>query len=205
MTLYIIIITVLVSVLAFSNRELLSKLMFNPYMVKHGNQWYRAFTHALIHGSWMHLLVNMWVLWNFGDFTEDSFIQFRGVTGPVVYLSLYVGGVLFASLPSFGRHQDNFNYNSLGASGAVSAVLFSSIFFSPTTSIYLMLIPIPIPAIVFGVAYLALEWYLDKNSNDNVAHDAHFWGAGFGFVYSMVMAPAQMEWFIQDIRNLIGI
>lgn len=205
MTLYIIIVTVIVSVVAFSNQELLSKLMFTPYLVKHGNQWYRAFTHALIHGSWMHLLVNMWVLWNFGDFAEDSFIQFRGASGSLVYLSLYVGGVLFASLPSFRRHQDNFNYNALGASGAVSAVLFSSIFFSPTTSIYLMFIPIPIPAIVFGVAYLALEWYLDKNSNDNIAHDAHFWGAGFGFVYSMLMAPAQMEWFIQDIRTLIGI
>lgn len=199
MTLYIVIITGIVSFLAFQNRELLAKLMYNPYLVKHSNQWYRAITHAFIHSGWMHLLVNMWVLWIFGGIVEQSFNLERGNLGIPIFIGLYLGGILFATLPSFKRHQDNFNYNSLGASGAVAAVLFASIFFNPTMDLYLMFIPIPIPAVIFGVLYLALEWYMDKKSNDHIAHDAHFWGAAFGFTYAIIMVPSQLEGFLDAI------
>ncbi|MCB9192090.1 MAG: rhomboid family intramembrane serine protease [Flavobacteriales bacterium] len=199
MTTIIVVVTVLVSIVAFQNRETLSKLMFNAYLVKHSNQWYRAVTHAFIHSGWMHLLVNMWVLWNFGGMVEDAFDLHRGIVGRGAFIGLYLGGILFATLPSYQRHQDNFSYNSLGASGAVAAVLFSAIYFDPTMDLILMFIPIPIPAVIFGVLYLALEWYMDKKLNDNIAHDAHFWGAAFGFVYSLVMVPSQMEYFIDDI------
>lgn len=199
MTLYIVIITGIVSFLAFQNRELLAKLMYNPYLVKHSNQWYRAITHAFIHSGWMHLLVNMWVLWIFGGIVEQSFNLERGNLGIPIFIGLYLGGILFATLPSFKRHQDNFNYNSLGASGAVAAVLFASIFFNPTMDLYLMFIPIPIPAVIFGVLYLALEWYMDKKSNDHIAHDAHFWGAAFGFTYAIIMVPSQLQGFLDAI------
>lgn len=200
MTLYIVIATSIVSFLAFQNREMLAKLMFNPYLVKRSNQWYRSVTHAFIHSGWMHLLVNMWVLWNFGDIVEHAFGTERGTLGVPIYLGLYFGGILFATLPSFKRHQDNFNYNSLGASGAVAAVLFASIYFRPTMDLYLMFIPLPIPAVIFGVLYLAFEWYMDKKSNDHIAHDAHFWGAAFGFTYAVIMVPGQFEWFIEAIK-----
>lgn len=199
MTTIIVVITGLISFLGFRDRNLLSKLMFNPYLVKHSNQWYRAVTHAFIHSGWMHLLVNMWVLWIFGDIVEQSFKSYRGIAGIVGFIALYIGGILFATLSSFRKHQDNFHYNSLGASGAVAAVLFSAIYFNPTMDLYLMFIPIPIPAIIFGIGYLALEWYLDKQSNDNVAHDAHFWGAAFGFTFSVIMIPSQMEYFVDAI------
>ncbi|MBL4585735.1 MAG: rhomboid family intramembrane serine protease [Flavobacteriales bacterium] len=199
MTLIILIITALVSFAAFQNRDWQSKLVFNAYLVKHSNQWYRVFSHAFIHGSWMHLGVNMWVLWMFGKSTETFFDAYRGSAGPIIFLALYVGGILFATLPSYKRHQDNFSYNSLGASGAVAAVLFSAIYFTPTMNLYLMFIPVPIPAVIFGIGYLALEWYLDKKANDHVAHDAHFWGAGFGFIFSVIMAPEQMGRFIDEI------
>lgn len=199
MTLYIVIATCIVSLLAFQNREMLSKLMFNPYLVKHSNQWYRAVSHAFIHSGWMHLIVNMWVLWNFGGIVERAFTIERGALGTPLYIGLYLGGILFATLPSFKRHQDNFNYNSLGASGAVASVLFASIFFNPTMNLYLMFIPIPIPAVVFGVLYLALEWYMDKKSNDNIAHDAHFWGAAFGLTYAVLIVPSQVQGFIDAI------
>lgn len=199
MTLYIIIITGLVSFAAFQNRDLMSKLMFNAYLVKHSNEWFRVFTHAFVHSGWMHLFVNMWVLWIFGGMVEEQFILNKGLIGKGGYLALYLGGILFATLPSFKRHQDNFNYNAVGASGAVAAVLFSAIYFSPTMNLYLMFIPIPIPAIIFGIGYLALEWYLDKKSNDNIAHDAHFWGAAFGFAFSVLMIPSQFEYFIDAI------
>lgn len=199
MTLIIVIMTALVSLAAFQNRELMAKLMFNAYLVKHSNEWYRMFSHAFIHSGWMHLGVNMWVLWMFGGLSESFFEGYRGATGPIIFLALYVGGILFATLPSYKRHQDNFNYNAVGASGAVAAVLFAAIYAMPTMNLYLMFIPIPIPAVVFGIGYLVLEWYLDKKSNDSIAHDAHFWGAGFGFIFSVVMVPDRMQGFISEI------
>jgi membrane associated rhomboid family serine protease len=199
MTLIIVIITALVSFAAFQNRELMAKLMFNAYLVKHSNQWYRVITHAFIHGGWMHLGVNMWVLWLFGGIVEDAFDVYRGSLGVVIYTALYLGGILFSTLPSYARHQDNFSYNSLGASGATAAVLFSAIYFNPTMNLFIMFIPIPIPAIIFGIVYLAFEWYQDKKSNDNIAHDAHFWGAAFGFTFSILMALDRMPLFIEEI------
>lgn len=201
MTFIIVIITGVVSFAAFQNRELMAKLMFNAYLVKHSNEWFRVITHAFVHSGWMHLMVNMWVLWNFGDMTENGFVEYRGSGGSLIFVALYIGGILFATLPSYRRHQDDFSYNAVGASGAVAAVLFSAIYFSPTMNLMLMFIPIPIPAIIFGVFYLALEWYLDKQSNDNIAHDAHFWGAAFGFSFSVLMAPDRMQYFVQEISE----
>ena len=201
MTEIIVIITGLISIWAFQDRDLKAKLMFNAYMVKHSNQWYRVVSHAFIHAGWMHLAVNMWVLWLFGAMVEQFLGEYRGAGGQFAYVALYLGGILFATLPSYARHQDNFSYNSLGASGAVSAVLFSAIYFQPTMDLYLMFIPIPIPAIIFGFGYLVLEWYLDKRSMDNVAHDAHFWGAGFGFIFTMIMVPEQMQFFLGEIMH----
>ncbi len=199
MTFFIVIITALVSFAGFQNRELMSRLMFNAYLVKHSGQWYRVVSHAFIHSGWMHLGINMWVLWLFGGIVEGSFADYRGSSGPFIYGALYLGGILFATLPSYGRHQDNFSYNAVGASGAVAAVLFSAIYFNPTMNLFIMFIPIPIPAIIFGICYLALEWYQDKKSNDNIAHDAHFWGAAFGFVFSVLMAPDRLSLFIDEI------
>ncbi len=201
MTTVIVIITALASFAAFRNRELMAKLMFNAYLVKHSNEWYRVFSHAFIHSGWLHLAVNMWVLWLFGGISESFYSGYRGTTGMFLYLALYLGGILFATLPSFRRHQNNFNYNAVGASGAVAAVLFSAIYARPTMDLYLMFIPIPIPAVVFGIGYLVLEWYLDKRSDDHIAHDAHFWGAGFGFVFSVVMVPDRFQHFIAEITN----
>ncbi|MFC2176596.1 rhomboid family intramembrane serine protease [Bacteroidota bacterium] len=202
MTIIILVITVLVSIAGFQNRDWMAKLQFNAYLMKHANQWHRAITHAFVHSGWMHLFVNMWVLYLFGSSTESFFSAYRGtITGPMIYVALYIGGILFSSVSSYRKHQDNFNYNAVGASGAVSAVLFSAIYFTPTINLYLMLIPIPIPAIVFGIGYLALEWYLAKNSDDFIAHDAHFWGAAFGFGFSVLMIPDQMSNFVFDITE----
>ena len=201
MTLSIVVITVLISVAAFQSRDLSAKLMFNAYMVKHANEWYRVVSHAFIHSGWMHLAVNMWVLWIFGGLAESGFSDYRGGASGFIYAALYLGGILFATLPSYKKHQDNFNYNAVGASGAVAAVLFSAIYFTPGMDIFLMFIPIPIPAVLFGIGYLALEWYMDKKSNDNIAHDAHFWGAAFGFTFSAFMAPDQMQIFLSSIAE----
>lgn len=204
MTLTIIAITVIVSFIAMQRPDIQAKMQFNAYLMKHGNEWHRGLTHALIHAGWLHLLVNMWVLWNFGTVAEEFLGAYRGSWGNLLYLALYVGGVLFSSLPAYRRHQDNFGYNAVGASGAVSAALFSSIYFMPTMGIYIMFIPIAIPAFVIGPLYLAYEWYQDRNSNDNVAHDAHFWGAAFGFVASVVLVPEQFSMFLKEIGLRLG-
>lgn len=198
-TLIIILITCVVSITAFNKREIFYRFQYNPYVVKNNGQWHRIFSHALIHGDYMHLFFNMYVLYIFGNKTESYFSYLFGAKGLLIFLFLYVGGIMFAALPAFRKHSDNSYYNSVGASGAVAAVLFSFILFMPTTSLYLMFIPIPIPAFVFGILYLALEAYLDKRSQDNVAHDAHIWGAIFGVAFTIVMEPSVVLVFLEKV------
>jgi membrane associated rhomboid family serine protease len=150
----------------------------------------------------MHLLVNMYVFYIFGGVTERIFESvLGGLKGSLFFLLLYLGGVLFATLPAYKKHRDNHYYNSVGASGAVSAVLFASIVLLPTNSIYLFFIPIPIPAFIFGVLYLWYENYMDKRSQDNVAHDAHFWGALFGVVFTLLAVPNSFLNFVSQVTD----
>lgn len=198
-TLIIIIITSIVSIIAFSNRDVFVRLLLNPYMVKNHKQYDRLLTHALIHADFFHLFVNMYVLYSFGQMAEYFFTAYLGSKGLFNFIILYVGGILFSCLPSYAKHKDNLHYNAVGASGAVSAVLFSCIALSPLSGIQIMFIPIDIPAILFGVIYLVYEAYMDKKGGGYVAHDAHFWGAIFGFAYTLLM---QKEIAINFVRQL---
>ncbi|MBL4625401.1 MAG: rhomboid family intramembrane serine protease [Flavobacteriales bacterium] len=204
LTLFIIIITVAVSLLSLNNREYFYRFQYNPYVVKHNKQWYRIFSHALIHGDYMHLFFNMYVLYNFGTIAEEYYIGIFGAKGILLYGVLYVGGVMFAALPAYKKHSENSYYNSVGASGAVSAVLFASILFMPTAGLHIMFIPISIPAFVFGGLYLILEAYMDKKSNDNIAHDAHIWGALFGIVFTIILKPAIALYFIESVNDYLN-
>ena len=201
---YIIIgITSLFSILAFQNQDLFNKHVFNPYIIKRNKEWHRFFTHALLHADWMHLILNMYVLYIFGKTLEDNYFRslFDSKAG-LNYALLYVGGVLISSFPSFEKHKDNGYYNAVGASGAVSAVLFSSIVINPVESrIGLMFLPPSLwpPAYVFGILYLLYSWYMAKRGGDNIGHDAHFWGAVFGVVFTIILKPALALHFIQQI------
>ena len=183
-TFWVILVTAIVSFFSFNRSANFFRFSFSPYRVLHSGEWYRIFSHALIHADWMHLLVNMYVLYQFGSVCEHFFELYFGNKGSMYFISLYVGGVVFATLPSIKKHKDNPNYSSVGASGAVSAVLFSSILFIPTESLRLFFIPIDIPAYLFGILYLIFEWYMDKKSTDRIAHDAHFVGAIFGIIFT---------------------
>lgn len=182
----ILAVTVIVSIICFSNRELFTKLLFNPYMVMQRKEYHRILSHTLVHSGVFHLFVNMFVLYMFGSMVEDVFGYLKNGSGAFHFAMLYIGGAIFATLPSFAKHKNNPGYNAVGASGAVSAVLFSYVMMFPTEKVYLYAI-IPMYSIVFGVAYLFYEWYMDKRSNDNVAHDAHFYGALFGVIYTIFM------------------
>ena len=189
-TILIIALTAIISVIAFGNRELFRRLAFNAYDIKHFKNSYRFLSYALIHADWIHLLVNMMVLYSFGRIVEAYYGFYFGTKGILYYILLYVGGTALSTLPSYGKHKDDYHYTAVGASGAVSAVLFASIIFDPMSKIMIFPIPIGIPAIMFGPMYLAYSWYMGKKNIDNVGHDVHFWGAIFGFVFTIILKPA---------------
>lgn len=191
---YIIIgITVIVSFICFSNREWFMKLALIPYYVVKRNEWYRVITHGFVHADTTHLLVNMFTYWSFGTYMEQLF-RFYGF-GNGAYLALYFGGMIVASLPDLVKHRNNPNYVSIGASGAVSAILFSAIFFDPWSKILLFAV-VPIPGIVFGILYLVYCQYMNKRGGDNINHNAHFYGAVYGFVFPLLLNPSLWQEFI---------
>ena len=199
MTILIIIVTVLVSFAAFSNQQMMGKLEFSPYRTIHSNEWYRLFTHGFVHADYVHLFVNMFVLYSFGSAVESIFgsLKESGIiqSATLNFCLLYFGGIVIASLTTLKKHKDNFYYHSVGASGAVSAIVFTYIFFDPLSKLLFMFI-IPIPAIVFGIAYLAYSHYMSKKGGDYVNHDAHFVGSVFGFIYPLLINPKLISIFL---------
>lgn len=189
-TIIIIAITSLVSVLCFNGRMNGSKLIFNAYQVWHRKEWYRMFTSGIIHSGWGHLLFNMLTLYFFGRVVEQYFgAAFGGVLGTVLYIVLYVSALAVSSIGDLIKYRDNWNYNALGASGAVSAILFASILFAPKMGIYIYLIPIPVPGYIFAPLYLLYCWYMAKRNMDNIGHTAHFLGALYGVLFPIICKP----------------
>lgn len=195
----IIALTVIVSFLAWNRENVFATLKFNPYLTKNQKEYWRLVSYGLIHADWIHLLVNMFVLFSFGNLVTQYFDLLFPGKSVLYYLILYAGGLLIASAPGYARHKENPYYNAVGASGAVSAVLFSSIVFNPMSKIYLFFIPFGIPAVVFGILYLIYSAYMDKKSKDNIGHDAHFWGGIFGFLVTIVLKPDLFFHFINEI------
>lgn len=198
MTIIIIIITSLVSILAFSQQDVMGRLQFNAYQVVHRKEYFRIFTHAFLHANWEHLLINMIVLWSFGTAVEQYYYMNFGSRGTYLYLVLYFGAILFSSLGGLIKQKNNYYYNAVGASGAVSAVVFSAIFFAPWNKIYFFGL-LPIPGVVFAILYLVYSYQMSKRNVDNVGHDAHFLGAIFGFILPIIIRPSL---FIEFINNL---
>ncbi len=206
--------TILASLAAFNNPELKKDMLYNPYLVKEHSQWYRMFSHAFIHSDYMHLAFNMYVFYGFGVNLEITFtdplawsstfrdIPFWGVTkGRVVFTLLYIGGFLFATLPAYKKHSDNPGYNSLGASGAVSAVLLAYILLFPLHKLSLLFIPIPIPAFIMGILLFAYESYMNKKGGTRIAHDAHIYGAIFGLLFIAIANFQFIGHFIKEMSQ----
>lgn len=197
-TWFIIGITVLISYLAFQNSDLMSKLQFNAAQIIHRKEYYRLVSHAFIHANWSHLGVNMLVLYFFGRNIETYFDYYFGRSSNAYFVLLYFGGILASNIWSLTKNRNNYYYNAVGASGAVSAVLFASIFFDPWNLLYLFAI-IPIPGIVFAIGYLLYSYQMSKKKRDNVAHDAHFLGAVFGFIFPILLKPNLFDRFIDNL------
>ena len=179
--------TILVSVMAFNDESLKRRLMFNPYELVHYGKWYRAITHAFVHANYMHLGFNMFALWMFGLSLEKALIFKYDTKGYLYFGCLYLGGILFSTITSVARHKDHPHYFSLGASGAVMAVVFAYILMFPTAELMFLFIPFPLPAYVFGPLLLAGEYYMSKRGGTGIAHDAHFAGAIFGLIFMTII------------------
>ncbi len=195
-TLVLIALTVLVSWQAFEKPRLLGRLILWPPAVDRHRQYDRLLTHGFIHADWQHLLFNMITLFFFGGTIERAFAPY---IGPVGFLLFYLSAILVAILPTYLRHRHDPNYRSLGASGAVSAVLFASILISPWS--LLLVFFIPMPAIVFGVCYIGYSIWMDKRGGDNVNHSAHLWGAGYGVLFTAMMEPRIIGVFLERLTS----
>lgn len=190
----IFVFTIVTSLYAFYDHSLYGKFMMHPYSVSRKSKIYTLITSGLIHADWMHLFFNMFTFFAFA-FTLEQYI------GSWQFGLLYFLGLVLSDLPSVFKHKDDFHYNSLGASGAISAVLFSYILFNPLTKIYIMFIPIGIPAVIFGGLYLVYCVYASKNSRDNINHDAHFFGALTGLIFTVIFVPGIIQNFVTAISQ----
>ena len=197
--LLIIIPIIFTSFKAFKDQVLFNKLLFNAYRIKHFKEWYRFFSHGLVHSDMMHLGFNMYVLWMFGEIVMDFFTHYFGVMANLSFLGLFIPALLLSSLGSFFKHKDNGHYNAVGASGAVSAVVFASIILYPEGRMGLLFIPFMIPSWLFGLLYLIFTAYMDKKQVDNIGHNAHFWGSVYGVIYILVLRPERFVHFFQVI------
>ncbi len=202
-TLIIIAITVGVSILTMNDLDLKNRFMFNAYAISHRREWWRFFSHGLLHANFPHLFFNMYSLYLFGTFVENTFKsdEFFGLAGgTAIYLFMYIGGLFFSSIYTYFKNKDNISYNALGASGAVSAVVFASILLSPLSEMGLMLVPVMIPAWIFGFIYLAASWFMARRNIGNIGHDAHFWGAVFGFILPIIFKHELLSEFVFQIK-----
>jgi membrane associated rhomboid family serine protease len=198
MIIIIIAITAIFSIVAFNQTELQWRYNFNAYQIIHRNQWYRIITHAFLHADWMHLLVNMMVFYSFGKALLYNFTWiFRG-NQIWMFLGVYFGGIIASSVYSLIKQKDNYNYNAIGASGGVAAVTFACIFFDPMEKVLFFGI-LPIPGIIFALLYLGYSYYMSKKNIDNIGHDAHFYGALYGFIFPILFKPELFNRFIEKL------
>lgn len=196
-TIIIILITAVTSFAAFNNEELFNRLILWPRRMDNPNEYYRFITSGFIHADINHLFFNMFTLFFFGRFVESAFADIG--LNQAMFVILYLSGIIAASMPSFIKHKNNSYYRSLGASGGVSAVLFSFIYFAPWEKIYILIFPVP--GIVAAIGYLAYAVYMTKKGNSNINHDAHFWGAVYGFVFTLIFAPDHGRVFIERLLS----
>ena len=205
-TLIIIISTVIVSFIAFKNQQVMDNLIFYPPAINEKNQYYRFITCGFIHADVGHLAFNMISFYLFSNgLVEPKFMEFFGDYGRAMLLIMYVLALIVCLLPTYWKNKTNENYKSLGASGAVSAVVFAGLMISPLSQIGFFIIPPIIPGFIFGPLYLVISAYMDKRGGDNINHSAHIWGALFGVAFIIIATKLYSNYdvwthFVDDIK-----
>lgn len=196
----LIILISLVSYFAWQKPELQQKLLFHPYSVKHRNEYYRFITGGFVHSGWLHLFFNMFTLYFFGSSLEALFDAKFGPSGFAYLISLFLLGVIISDIPTYLKYKDAPHYRSLGASGGVASIVFCSIMFFPTVDLCLYGF-ICIPGFILGPLFLIYSYYQSKRMADNINHDAHFYGALFGVIFSVFIDLQVFGRFISQVAD----
>ena len=200
-TYFIIAVIVITSFYAWNKPNVLQKWMMNPYSINKRREYHRFLTSGLIHSNYGHLFFNMLALFFFGRNVEIVFGYILGPSGKIILIIFFLLGIIVSDIPTYLKYKDLPHYNSLGASGGVSALVFSSIMFFPLQKIYILFIPFGIPGFIIGILYLAYSYYQSKKMADGINHDAHFYGAVFGVVFTIIISPGSLANFIKEIAN----
>ncbi len=202
-TIALIIANIILSLIAFSNSNVMNKTIMWPYGVKRKNQYYRFLTSGFIHADYMHLIFNMFTFYFFGQNLEIYFSYYQ-LGGSVSLLALYLAGLIVSDIPTYFKQKDNPDYLCLGASGAVSAVVFGSIIFSPWSSIYIFG-AIKISAAAYAILFLVYCIYMSKKGGGHINHDAHLWGSLFGLAFTVALIatiqPALFAGIIAELKH----
>jgi membrane associated rhomboid family serine protease len=193
-TLTLIAINAAVSIAAFYNQRIMEIGLFMPFRTVRQNSWYELITSGFLHGGYTHLLFNMITLFFFGPILEQAIGQGH-------FIILYFSGLIASSIPSLIKHKNNPDYATIGASGAVESVLFAFILLFPFEPLYLMFIPIGIPAFIFGILFVAYSIYASKKEG-KINHEAHIAGAAWGLIYMIIFVPNTIDHFLTVIGVL---
>jgi membrane associated rhomboid family serine protease len=197
-TLTIIIVTSIITLTGFRNGKVVDDLIFWPPAISKKHQYYRFITCGLIHADYMHLIFNMLTLYFFGTFMEAHYQGELGLQ-KWYYLALYIGALIVSNIPTYIKHRNDYNYRSLGASGAVSAVLFAFILLHPWQQILVLVFPVP--AIIYGGLFLVYSVYMSRKGGDHINHDAHFYGALFGILFTIAVRPDVVHIFMNELMH----
>lgn len=195
-TIGIIVLTSILSFLAFSNEELFNKLCLNPYLMKNNrNEYFRFISVGFVHADFPHLLFNMLTLYFFGSILEQQ------VFSELEYIIFYFSALVMSALPDYQKQINNPQYRACGASGAISSVLLSLVLFEPWGVVYIKFI-IPVYFILFASFYILYSWYKSgRNQEDNIAHGVHLWGALYGLAFTLLLKPESLSLFLDAIKR----
>ncbi len=196
-TIILVVLNVCATLYAWNNQDIYQKWMMNPYKVNREKQYYRFITSGFIHGDWMHLIFNMIALYSFGHDLEYYLMVFTGNAYMFYYVALYLAALIISDIPTYLKHKNNSGYNSLGASGAVSAVIFACVIINPLgwNSFFF----IPMRAFIFGFVFLTFSYISSKKALHGINHDAHFYGAVFGILFIIILQPSTLPLFFEQI------
>ncbi|KPM48649.1 rhomboid family intramembrane serine protease [Jiulongibacter sediminis] len=199
-TILLVIATVIASVYAWRDTSLRNKWIHNPYLANRNKEYHRLLTSGFIHADYLHLFFNMYAFYLFGGVVEQYFSVFFGAKAILAFLGLYILGIIVANLPDFVKYKDHAGFNSLGASGGVSAVVFCSVILNPMMELMIFPIPVAMPGYIFAVIYVAYSIFMEKRQMNNVNHMAHLWGGLWGVVFILTTEPSTLRRFIEQIE-----